>query len=90
MDDLFLYVKKDIPFQDHDIRHMARQLFQGVKWMKDHGYCHRDLKPGNVCVDSDFNLKIIDWGFAKEYVPGSKTARWCGTPAYMAPEIHAK
>ena len=89
MDDLFFYVK-DGAFQDQDVRHIARQLFQGVKWMKDHGYSHRDLKPENVCVDSDFNLKIIDWGFATPYEPGSSTYSYKGSGAYMAPEIRAR
>ena len=88
MGELFDYVK-NCAFEDHEIRHMARQLFQGVKWMKDHNYSHRDLKPENVCLDSDFNLKIIDWGFATPYEAGSTTRSYRGSGSYMAPEIRA-
>ena len=69
MGDLYLYVKH-AAFEDRDLRHFARQLFNGIKWMKDNGFCHRDMKLENVCLDADFNLKIIDWGFATPYVPG--------------------
>ena len=89
MDDLFFYVKHSA-FEDSDIRHMARQLFQGIKWMKDNGFCHRDLKPENVCLDADFNLKIIDWGFATPYEPGNTTRSYKGTKCFMAPELLAR
>lgn len=49
---------------------------------------HRDIKPQNVFVDSDMNLKVGDFGISKllDY-----TAQNCktsaGTPSYMAPEM---
>ena len=55
--------------------------------MKDKGFTHRDLKPENVCLDSAFNLKIIDWGFAAPYHEGSMAQTFLGSGAYMAPEI---
>ena len=45
---------------------------------------HRDLKPGNLFLDGDRNVKIGDFGLAKELASGSKLAfTSLGTPFYM-------
>lgn len=49
---------------------------------------HRDLKPANILLDSAQNIKMGDFGLAKELSSQSKLAQTnVGTPFYMAPEI---
>jgi serine/threonine protein kinase len=51
------------------------------------------LKPENVLYDSNFNLKIADFGFAAPITgkDGSGTLKTkLGTESYMAPEIHMR
>ena len=58
-----------------------------------HGLCiaHRDIKLENILVDIDsptLAVKIIDFGFATQTkAPGDMLKTYCGTPAYMAPEL---
>ena len=54
------------------------------------GFSHRDLKCGNILLDSDYNLKICDMGFAS-HVSGTNRSGWnetyVGTVSHMSPQI---
>ncbi|KAJ9552319.1 hypothetical protein OSB04_016364 [Centaurea solstitialis] len=49
---------------------------------------HRDIKSSNVMLDSNFNVKLCDFGLAKlvDHEKGSQTTLLAGTLGYMAPE----
>jgi hypothetical protein len=67
---------------------VARQICEGLSEAHRLGVVHRDLKPQNVMIDRDGNVRIMDFGLARftegEGVTGSGVM--LGTPEYMSPE----
>ena len=63
------------------------QICQGLHAAHSHGIFHRDVKPGNLLVRSNGELKIVDFGIAR-LASSSMTASGLvvGTPDYMSPE----
>src|SRR5262249_26989970 len=50
------------------------------------GLVHRDIKPGNILIDSSGNPYVADFGLALREADSGKSAQFVGTPAYMSPE----
>jgi serine/threonine-protein kinase len=65
---------------------IARRLCAGLAAAHDKGVVHRDLKPGNVMIDSRGQVFITDFGLAATARDLQHTQLRSGTPAYMAPE----
>ena len=64
------------------------QLCEALQYAHDHGVIHRDLKPSNLMVNEKGQLKLTDFGIAKDLdrTALTGTGRTLGTAAYMAPE----
>uniref|UniRef100_A0A095CBV3 mitogen-activated protein kinase n=2 Tax=Schistosoma haematobium TaxID=6185 RepID=A0A095CBV3_SCHHA len=70
---------------DEQIRFLVYQILRGLKYMHSIGLIHRDLKPANIAVNEDCELKILDFGLARqkqEEMTGYVATRW-----YRAPEV---
>ena len=52
---------------DH-VKYFTYQLLCGVKYMHDNRIIHRDLKPCNLLVTRDCQLRITDFGLARQMV----------------------
>lgn len=65
--ELFEYISEVGCFSDELSRHFFKQLLNGVKYCHDKGISHRDLKMENLLLDSQFNLKIIDFGLSCKF-----------------------
>jgi eukaryotic-like serine/threonine-protein kinase len=75
--------------QDRAIR-IAINVLEALEYVHENGVVHRDLKPENIMVDTNDNIKLIDFGIA-----GDSTARrltyanftaTLGTADYISPE----
>ncbi len=71
-----------------EVERLAVQLSDVLSYIHSRGVVHRDLKPDNLFLTSDGNLKLIDLGVAKVLDDASLTVTGShfGTPAYMSPE----
>ena len=67
---------------------IARQICEGLAESHRLGVVHRDLKPQNIMIDNDGNVKIMDFGIARSLFSKGVTLTGVlvGTPDYMSPE----
>jgi len=80
---------EDFNLTESDCCQFMKQICRGVSYLHDHNIVHLDLKPENVvCTQRDnTQVKIIDFGTAKQLGPGEKVKVLCGTPEFVAPEV---
>jgi serine/threonine protein kinase len=71
------------PLTRSESRRVLRSVAVGLAQMHAAGVVHRDLKPDNVFIESDGNVKILDLGLAQ--VAGA-VGIVAGSPPYVAPE----
>ena len=88
--DLGTYIKQQKqPLPEDQVMFWFKQMVSGINHVHERKILHRDLKPDNIFLTSWFQLKIGDFGLTKSL---SRTydmaSTWCGSPVYMAPEIH--
>ena len=57
--------------------------------LKNKNKINRDLKPENLLIDSDMNIKIVDFGLSNTYKSNQLLKTACGSPCYAAPEMIA-
>jgi eukaryotic-like serine/threonine-protein kinase len=68
---------------------LVAQVADAVEFAHQRGVIHRDLKPGNILLDSDGNPRVTDFGLAKRVTGDSgltRTGQALGTPSFMPPE----
>ena len=87
-DDLKAKMKKGQRFSDEQLRKWWNQLVDALNYTHRQGIVHRDIKPGNIFVDSNDNIKLLDFGIAKvrESISTTQTGQKLGTLMYMSPE----
>ncbi|KAJ3269796.1 Mitogen-activated protein kinase [Terramyces sp. JEL0728] len=90
--DLHQIIRSQQPLTDSHYQYFIYQICKGLKYIHSAQVLHRDLKPGNLLVNADCELKICDFGLARgisdspEQHAGFMT-EYVATRWYRAPEI---
>ncbi|VBB31212.1 unnamed protein product [Acanthocheilonema viteae] len=85
--DLLRKIRRQSKVNEKDGKMHFRQLIEAMKYLKSMEVVHRDIKCENILLDSCENVKITDFGFARSLKIGEKSKTFCGSRAYLAPEI---
>ncbi|GFZ48734.1 mitogen-activated protein kinase [Saitozyma sp. JCM 24511] len=92
--DLHQIVRSGQALSNSHIQYFLYQLLRGMKYIHSANVIHRDLKPGNLLVNSDCELKICDFGLARGFKPVEsgdgdelKLTEYVATRWYRAPEV---
>jgi len=96
--DLHQKISQKGPISELESAHVMRQVIEAVMHMHSLGYCHRDLKPGNLILctnEAPYEVKVTDFGLTTDQAQPSDEqkgyhnvmATATGTHEYTAPEV---
>ena len=72
------------------IKKLIIQTVEIIKYLHSLNIIYRDIKPENLLLDKDYNIKLCDYGWATYITPGKYLTVYCGTPEYVSPEMLKK
>ncbi|KAJ1378875.1 Serine/threonine-protein kinase, active site [Sesbania bispinosa] len=86
--DLHQIIKSSQALSNDHCQYFLFQLLRGLKYLHSANILHRDLKPGNLLINANCDLKICDFGLARtncsknQFMTEYVVTRW-----YRAPEL---
>ena len=86
--DLFQHLSKKGYMSEKAARYYGAQVVLALEYVHSQNIVYRDLKPENLLIDSDGNIKMADFGISKQINTNQikKTHTLIGTAQYMPPE----
>lgn len=91
-------LERGLQIEEAEVVDWMRQVCNAMAALHKAGVCHRDVKPENFMLQaartcnagaSGLCLKLSDFGLARFLHREGRCLTRCGTPSFMAPEVHA-
>lgn len=79
-------VLKGRPIDLTDLRYLLKAVAQGLQFLERNGIIHGDVKPTNILLDKNRQIRLGDFGIARRLSSGEGSVVK-GTAKYMAPEV---
>ena len=87
-DELYSHLVEHGRMEAGQVQKIFTQLVGAVSYVHAKSCVHRDLKLENILLDKNGNVKLVDFGFTREYQGSTSYLQtWCGTVCYSAPEM---
>jgi len=75
-------------YTEKQVMEITKALLETLAYFASEGVMHRDLKPDNILIDKNCNVRIIDYGLVTQFRDNTEYIfDRCGTPGYIAPEV---
>ena len=86
--DLSYHLSEKYRFDEKDSRFYIAELILAVEHLHEKNVVYRDLKPENILLDKEGHVKLADFGLSKDNIgKDGVTKSFCGSPAYLSPEM---
>eukprot|EP01090_Pellita_catalonica_P009231 TRINITY_DN2028_c0_g1_i6.p1 TRINITY_DN2028_c0_g1~~TRINITY_DN2028_c0_g1_i6.p1 ORF type:complete len:402 (+),score=54.88 TRINITY_DN2028_c0_g1_i6:970-2175(+) len=87
--ELFFHLQREKKFSPELVRFYCAEIILGLDYLHKSGVVYRDLKPENILLTKEGHICMTDFGISKQGLncKDDRTATFCGTPEYLAPEV---
>jgi len=78
------------PLTDAHFQSFIYQTLCGLKYIHSANVLHCHLKPGDLLVNADCELKICDFGLSRGYIPKGGTPRAAENPGFLTETVQQR